>query len=35
MDFPYTKPTDDRFSFISGLAVIAATVLAMCSALLV
>jgi hypothetical protein len=35
MDFPYAKPTDERFARISGLALIAATLLAMCSGLVV
>jgi hypothetical protein len=35
MNFPYAKPADDRFARYSGFAVIAAVLLAMCSALLV
>lgn len=34
MNFPYAKVTDDRIARISGLAVIAAVLLAMCSALI-
>jgi hypothetical protein len=36
MNFPYSaKPADDRFTRLSGLAMIAVVLLAMCSALVV
>lgn len=35
MDFSFPKPTDERFARISGLALIAATLMVMASTLLI
>lgn len=35
MDFSFPKPTDERFLRISGLALVAATLLTICATLMV